>query len=534
MGAIDDTRTRILLDTGANVSVISAAYAKRLRLREVSDHGRSLEVRGINPGVLETRRRALVKITLGWERVYEFEMWIMEHTAGVDVVLGTDYMIPAGVRLDLFHGTARLPDEVTEPLARSAGTAEDEPYGAQVVGGPSEDLYIPRGEWSKFRLPRKGPSRATHELWIRRTRQMVPTVMESRRGKPVWVRLTNVSDGTARCYKQSSVALWIPKGELPREVGYVRLDSSKYNEWQVLAYAEGRGDTLLQKEKELYECWLAEQPRAVERQEYTTPAHILTRPTEDSVATRKSALDHLGSDDRGDGMNSHCSARMRDESEASVAAGVDDEMGEEPNIQPTEFSDVGDDEEDPAEDSVDMLELTYISVMQDLDYTGPNVVNESLSEDEQRKLVEVLQRHEGIMIASGNALPPPAYVVVCDIDVQGHMHNQTTGTSNALYELLKGLLRAGLITFSDSPWASPIVIVLKKNGVDIRLCIDYKRVNAVTTIMEYAMPLVDDLLTDMEAYLWFCSLDAATEFWAVMMTERARKLSAFGLCTWAF
>ncbi|OWY93297.1 LOW QUALITY PROTEIN: Eukaryotic/viral aspartic protease [Phytophthora megakarya] len=126
MGAIEDTLTRILLDTGANVSVISAA--KRLRLREVSDHGRSLEVRGINPGVLETRRRALVKITLGWERVYEFEMWIMEHSAGVDVVLGTDFMIPAGVRLDLFHGTARLPEGV--PLVKSANTVDDKPYGA--------------------------------------------------------------------------------------------------------------------------------------------------------------------------------------------------------------------------------------------------------------------------------------------------------------------------------------------------------------------------------------------------------------------
>ncbi|OWZ04709.1 hypothetical protein PHMEG_00023345 [Phytophthora megakarya] len=90
-----------------------------------------------------------------------------------------------------------------------------------------------------------------------------------------------------------------------------------------------------------------------------------------------------------------------------------------------------------------------------------------------------------------------------------------------------GLLRAGLITFSDSPWASPIVIVLKKNGVDIRLCIDYKIVNAVTAIMEYAMPLVNDLLTDMEGYLWFCSLDAASGFWANMMGSRARKVSAF-------
>ncbi|OWY98198.1 LOW QUALITY PROTEIN: Eukaryotic/viral aspartic protease [Phytophthora megakarya] len=144
VGAIDDTRTRILLDTGANVSVISAEHAKRRRLREVFDHGRSLEVRGINPGVLETRRRALVKITLGWERVYEFEMWIMEHSAGVDVVLGTNFMIPAGVRLDLFHGTARLPDEVTVPLVKPAVAADDKLYGVQVVGGPTEDLRVAR------------------------------------------------------------------------------------------------------------------------------------------------------------------------------------------------------------------------------------------------------------------------------------------------------------------------------------------------------------------------------------------------------
>ncbi|GMF37364.1 unnamed protein product [Phytophthora lilii] len=52
-------------------------------------------------------------------------------------------------------------------------------------------------------------------------------------------------------------------------------------------------------------------------------------------------------------------------------------------------------------------------------------------------------------------------------------------------------------------------------------------VNAVTAILEYAMPLADDLLTEMEAYLWFCSLDAASGFWAVMMTQRARKVSAF-------
>ncbi|OWZ03238.1 LOW QUALITY PROTEIN: hypothetical protein PHMEG_00025069 [Phytophthora megakarya] len=128
------------------------------------------------------------------------------------------------------------------------------------------------------------------------------------------------------------------------------------------------------------------------------------------------------------------------------------------------------------------------------------------------------------MIASRNALPPPAYECV-----EGHAPIKQRARRipirylQKLYELLKGLLKANLVSFSDSQWASPIVIVLKKNGEDIRLCIDYKMVNSVTAIMEYAMPLVDDLLTDLDSYLWFCSLDAASGFWAIMMTRRARR-----------
>ncbi|OWZ12271.1 hypothetical protein PHMEG_00014595 [Phytophthora megakarya] len=109
----------------------------------------------------------------------------------------------------------------------------------------------------------------------------------------------------------------------------------------------------------------------------------------------------------------------------------------------------------------------------------------------------------GIMIASGNALPPPAYGVVCDVNVDDHVPIKQRARRipirypQKLYELLKGLLKANFVSFSDSQWASPIVIVLKKNGEDIRLCIDYKMVNTATAIMEYAMPLIDELLTDL-------------------------------------
>ncbi|POM67410.1 Hypothetical protein PHPALM_16599 [Phytophthora palmivora] len=176
---------------------------------------------------------------------------------------------------------------------------------------------------------------------------------------------------------------------------------------------------------------------------------------------------------------------------------------------------------DYAQELAFLPDLTEVTVTA-FDYAGPNVQYKDLDVGQQQKLVDVLKRHEKIMISSGNALPPPAYGVVCDIDRARRTPLRFLGK---LYELLKGLLRAGLITFSDSPWASPIMIFMK-NGVDIRLCIDYKMVNAATAIMEYAMLLVDDLLTDMEAYLWFCSLDAASRFWAIMMTQKARKISA--------
>ncbi|RAW20834.1 hypothetical protein PC110_g22722 [Phytophthora cactorum] len=50
-GAVNDKRTRILLDTGANVSV---TFAKTLRLRDVPDHGRRIDIQDISEGKVST------------------------------------------------------------------------------------------------------------------------------------------------------------------------------------------------------------------------------------------------------------------------------------------------------------------------------------------------------------------------------------------------------------------------------------------------------------------------------------------------
>ncbi|KAJ8577449.1 hypothetical protein ON010_g1758 [Phytophthora cinnamomi] len=97
---------------------------------------------------------------------------------------------------------------------------------------------------------------------------------------PRWRALLEWSPHRVACWGTASA--WVPIGSLPKTEGYVHLDSAKYKEWQVLAYAAARDKTLLKWEAELYQQWLARQPPAVKRPSYPTPKGILQRSDEDS------------------------------------------------------------------------------------------------------------------------------------------------------------------------------------------------------------------------------------------------------------
>ncbi|OWZ19123.1 reverse transcriptase [Phytophthora megakarya] len=108
------------------------------------------------------------------------------------------------------------------------------------------------------------------------------------------------------------------------------------------------------------------------------------------------------------------------------------------------------------------------------------VENPDVTPEECERLRCIIGKGRHLFIEDGNALPPPAaHGAICDIDVGNakpvaqRCRRVPPQFREKLSMLIKGLLSATIIAPSISPWASPIVDIIKANGVDIRLCIDY-------------------------------------------------------------
>ena len=95
-------------------------------------------------------------------------------------------------------------------------------------------------------------------------------------------------------------------------------------------------------------------------------------------------------------------------------------------------------------------------------------------------------------------------------------------------EHIQVLLEGGVIRPSTSPYASPIVIVQKKSG-QMRMCVDYRQLNAKTRRDAYPLPRIEESLDALGGARYFSTLDLASGYNQVAVAEQDRAKTAF--CT---
>ena len=100
------------------------------------------------------------------------------------------------------------------------------------------------------------------------------------------------------------------------------------------------------------------------------------------------------------------------------------------------------------------------------------------------------------------------------------------GVEDKVDELVEQLLQHNIIRPSHSPWNAPIVVVAKKNG-DIRMCVDYRRLNSITKRPIFPIPDAQQLFDTLDGACWFSTLDLSQGYHQVAVATEDIPKTAF-------
>ena len=106
------------------------------------------------------------------------------------------------------------------------------------------------------------------------------------------------------------------------------------------------------------------------------------------------------------------------------------------------------------------------------------------------------------------------------------LYSMSQNELEVLKKYLDDNLRKGFISPSSSPVASPVLFVKKPRG-GLRLCVDYRALNALTTKNQYPLPLIRETLSRLSKARFFTKLDVIAAFNRIRMAKGDEYLTAF-------
>ncbi|CAI7887455.1 unnamed protein product [Closterium sp. NIES-53] len=105
-------------------------------------------------------------------------------------------------------------------------------------------------------------------------------------------------------------------------------------------------------------------------------------------------------------------------------------------------------------------------------------------------------------------------------------YRMSTAKLLELRQQLDDLLEKGFIRPSTSPYAAPMLFTRKKDG-DLRLCIDYRALNAITIKNKYPLPRVEELFDMLGEATVFSKLDLRSSYHQIRLAEEDISKTAF-------
>ncbi|XP_050160382.1 uncharacterized protein LOC126633894 [Malus sylvestris] len=187
------------------------------------------------------------------------------------------------------------------------------------------------------------------------------------------------------------------------------------------------------------------------------------------------------------------------------------------------------------------------------DQTLPVIISSSLTAQEEDKLIRVLKEHKsaiGWTLADIKGISPTTCMHRILLEEGAKPSREAQCRLNpSMLEVVKKevikLLDCGVIyPISDSRWVSPVQVVPKKSGVTVvkneeqelvptrvvtgwRVCIDYRKLNAMTRKDHFPLPFLDQMLERLAGYQFYCFLDGYSGYNQIVIAPEDQEKTTF-------
>lgn len=137
---------------------------------------------------------------------------------------------------------------------------------------------------------------------------------------------------------------------------------------------------------------------------------------------------------------------------------------------------------------------------------------EHLDSNIQECIMDIFQKYPSVLHQSGTVKTGELKLrLLRDEVVNYRPYRLAPVEKEKVDEIISDLLAQNIIRESDSPFASPVLLVKKKDGAD-RMCIDYRALNKILVKDRYPLPLIEDQIDRLGKAKYYISIDMKNGF----------------------
>ncbi|KAL0319957.1 UNVERIFIED_CONTAM: Retrovirus-related Pol polyprotein from transposon.6 [Sesamum radiatum] len=135
------------------------------------------------------------------------------------------------------------------------------------------------------------------------------------------------------------------------------------------------------------------------------------------------------------------------------------------------------------------------------------------------RLSELILQFQDIFQEPKTLPPERAIELMHDaIPKKQHPYRYAYGQKTEIERIVKEMLDSGIIRTSQSSFASPVLLVKKKDG-GWRLCVDYRYLNKLTVKHNFPIPVIDELLDELHGAKYFSKIDLRSGYFHIRMKQ---------------